>query len=302
MNIRYYPKYFTKGFYMQNKNYDINLQRRKSFTKLMGIGAVGIGAMNVANLYAKETQDERGTQKQNYININPEYVDKDKMFLPKTPMKIQRESVGLVVVNPQIDFLSPKGVGWNIYGASIKENNTTENISLLMRIAKALHIPTFVSYVVWNNQDFATMGRTPIKNFIRGTKLAHGFGEGLNANDIANSGADFLPELKPLILDKKTILATPRKDFGLLGSDLVMQLRINNVKQIILCGMDANTHVDSHLRALSEEGFEVGIARDATAGAKLPEGDGYLAGLINFRFIANELFFSADIVQRLQNS
>lgn len=289
---------------MQNANNrgKIDSNRRASFAKLASISALSIGALASANLNA-ETIDETAekTRKQNYININPLYVDSEKMFLPKTQMKLQKDSIGIVVVNPQIDFLSPKGVGWSIYGASIKENNTIENIGMLFKVAKALCIPTFVSYVVWNSQDLKTMPHTPMKNFIRGTKFAYGNGSGLNANDIEKSGADFLPEYKPFILDNKTILTTPRKDFGLKGSDLTTQLRISGIKQVILCGMDANIHLDSHLRDLLADGFEVGIVRDATAGAKLPEGDGYLAGLINFRFIANELFFTPDIVQRLQN-
>ncbi|MNJ80195.1 hypothetical protein D3C77_784860 [compost metagenome] len=39
-----------------------------------------------------------------------------------------------------------------------------------------------------------------------------------------------------------------------------------------------------------ETGFEVAVVRDATAGPTTPEGDGYLAALINFRFIANALW------------
>ncbi|MCL7930645.1 isochorismatase family protein [Halomonas llamarensis] len=54
-------------------------------------------------------------------------------------------------------------------------------------------------------------------------------------------------------------------------------------------GMSANLCVESHLRELLEQGFEVVVVRDATAAAKLPEGDGYLADLTNFRFIANTL-------------
>lgn len=280
----------------------IDSNRRASFAKLASISALSVGALAGAKLNAETKEEEaEKTRKQNYININPLYVDSEKMFLPKAQMKLQKDSIGLVVVNPQIDFLSPKGIGWSIYGASIKENNTIENIGMLFRVAKALRIPTFASYVVWNSQDLKTMPHTPVKNFISGTRFAYGNGKGLNANDIDKSGADFLPEYKPFILDDKTILTTPRKDFGLKGSDLTAQLRMSGIKQIILCGMDANTHLDSHLRDLLAEGFEVGVVRDATAGAKLPEGDGYLAGLINFRFIANELFFTPDIVQRLQN-
>ncbi len=293
-----------RGFIMQKtiEQDKIDFHRRESITRIAKIGALGASVLVGTKLHA-ETIDEaqEQTRKQNYININPLYVDSDKMLLPKTQMKLQKDSVGLVIVNPQIDFLSPKGVGWSLYGASIKENNTIENIGMLFRVAKALRLPTFVSYVVWNSQDLKTLPKTPMKNFSRGTKLAYGNGKGLNANDIEQSGADFLPEYKPFILDNKTILTTPRKDFGLKGSDLTTQLRISGIKQVILCGMDANVHLDSHLRDLLAEGFEVGVVRDATAGAKLPEGDGYLAGLINFRFIANELFFTPDIVQRLQN-
>ena len=43
------------------------------------------------------------------------------------------------------------------------------------------------------------------------------------------------------------------------------------------------------MRELLEQGFEVAVVKDATAGAKVPEGDGYQAALVNFRFIANDV-------------
>jgi nicotinamidase-related amidase len=57
--------------------------------------------------------------------------------------------------------------------------------------------------------------------------------------------------------------------------------------------------VESHLRHLLEEGFEVAVVRDAVATAKLPDGDGYLAALTNFRFIANGLWTTDETVKRL---
>lgn len=51
--------------------------------------------------------------------------------------------------------------------------------------------------------------------------------------------------------------------------------------------MLANVCVDSHMRDLLEAGFEVAVVRDAVAAPKLPDGDGYLAALINYRFMAN---------------
>ena len=49
-----------------------------------------------------------------------------------------------------------------------------------------------------------------------------------------------------------------------------------------------------------EQGFAVAVVRDATAAAKLPEGDGYAAALTNFRYVANGLWWTKDAVARIQ--
>ena len=63
--------------------------------------------------------------------------------------------------------------------------------------------------------------------------------------------------------------------------------------------MSANLCVEAHLRELLEQGFEVAVVRDATAAAKVPEGDGYLAALINFRYLANAVWTTDEAVRRL---
>jgi nicotinamidase-related amidase len=63
--------------------------------------------------------------------------------------------------------------------------------------------------------------------------------------------------------------------------------------------MAANLCVESHLRDLLEHGFEVAVVRDAVAGPKLPEGDGYHAALVNFRYIANALWDTDETLRRL---
>jgi nicotinamidase-related amidase len=51
--------------------------------------------------------------------------------------------------------------------------------------------------------------------------------------------------------------------------------------------MLANMCVESHLRELLEQGFEVAAAKDATAAPKHPEGGyGYSAPLINYAYLA----------------
>ena len=63
--------------------------------------------------------------------------------------------------------------------------------------------------------------------------------------------------------------------------------------------MSANLCVESHMRALLEDGFEVAVVKDATAGAIVPEGDGYLAALINFRMIANGVWSTDETVRKI---
>jgi nicotinamidase-related amidase len=63
--------------------------------------------------------------------------------------------------------------------------------------------------------------------------------------------------------------------------------------------MSANLCVQAHLHELLEMGYEVAVVRDATAAAKIPEGDGYLAALINFRFIANDLWTTDEAVANI---
>jgi nicotinamidase-related amidase len=113
------------------------------------------------------------------------------------------------------------------------------------------------------------------------------------------SGADFLEEYKPYILDGKTIIASPHKVYGPETNDLVLQLRKAGVSQVVLAGMAANLCIESHLRELIEQGFEVVVVRDATAGARLPEGDGYLAAIINYRYLAHALWTTERTVKEL---
>ncbi len=80
----------------------------------------------------------------------------------------------------------------------------------------------------------------------------------------------------------------------------MLQLRKRRIGKVILGGMLANICVESHLRDLLEHGFEVAIARDATAGPKHPEwGYGYTAALINFRFLAHALLSTDEVVKAM---
>jgi nicotinamidase-related amidase len=66
--------------------------------------------------------------------------------------------------------------------------------------------------------------------------------------------------------------------------------------------MAANLCVEGHMRELVEQGFEVVVVKDATAGPRLPEGDGYLAALVNYRFLASKVWTTAEAVHFLKET
>jgi hypothetical protein len=66
-----------------------------------------------------------------------------------------------------------------------------------------------------------------------------------------------------------------------------------------IAGQMLGKAVESHLRELLERGFEVVVAADATAAAKLPGLDGMLAALINFTMLASDVWTTSTAVDKM---
>ena len=96
------------------------------------------------------------------------------------------------------------------------------------------------------------------------------------------------------------VVASPHKVYSPKTNDLLLQLRKRGINKIILAGMSANLCVEAHMCDLIEDGFEVAIAKDATAGAVLPKGDAYEVAPLNFRMIASSVRTTDELVGQLQ--
>jgi nicotinamidase-related amidase len=230
-------------------------------------------------------------------NVDP-YADTAESALPQTGFMLDRSKSALVVIDPQNDFLSPTGVSWPVFGQSITENNTVQNVGRLFKTAKEAGITVAVSPHYYYPHDHEWHFGGPLEKVMHSLRMFDRKGP-TTLEGFDRSGADFLEEYKPYILDGKTIIASPHKVYGPETNDLALQLRKKGVSQIILAGMAANLCIESHLRELIEQGFEVVVVRDATAGPRLPDGDGYLAALINYRYIANALWTTEQTVKEL---
>jgi len=258
--------------------------KRFQFIRVSTVAAIAIAvaSLSLSNTVAHATSDP--------------YAPPAKPALPPSDMVLDLKRTALVITDPQIDFLSPDGVTWGVVGASVTEHNTVANIGRLFGAAKQIDMTVAVSPHYYYPTDKGWKFEGALE------KLMHNIGmfdrsSPYSMEGFSNSGADFMPEYEKFIHDGKTVVTSPHKVYGPEANDLVLQLRKNRIDQVILAGMSANLCVEAHLRELLEQGFEVAVVKDATAGANLPEGDGYLAALTNFRYMANAVWTTDEAVK-----
>jgi nicotinamidase-related amidase len=214
-------------------------------------------------------------------------------------MKFDNSDTAVVIIDPQIDVLSPTGKNWDSVGASVTENNTVQHLLDILAAARASDYGVFISPHYFYPTDSTWLFNGPLESdeFRTHTFARSG---ALTLDGFIGSGADWLDEFKPYIQDGKTVVASPHKVWSPQSNDLVLQLRKRGVSKVILGGMLANMCVESHLRDLLENGFEVAVVRDATAGPRHPtRGDGYEAALINYAFLAHAVVSTEEIVNAM---
>ncbi len=216
-------------------------------------------------------------------------------------MKIDKNDTAVVFIDPQNEVLSERGLAWPLVRESLQENKTIENMERIFKAAKALGFEVFISPHYFYPTDKGWKFNGPLET----DEAANGFFARKGAytvEGLAGSGADWLERFKPYIEDGRTIVAAPHRGGGPETNDLVLQLRKRRISKIILGGMLANMCVESHLRELLEQGFEVAVAKDATAAPKHPEwGYGYAAALINFAFLAHAVLTTDETVKAMED-
>jgi nicotinamidase-related amidase len=213
-------------------------------------------------------------------------------------MKIHREDTAIVFTDPQNEVLSEKGLAWPLVRESLRENDTIENMERIFKAAKAHGFEVFISphYFYPTDKGWKFNGPLETDEATSGMFARKGV---LKLDGLEGSGADWLERFKPYIQDGKTVVVAPHRVFGPETNDLVLQLR---KRKIILGGMLANMCVESHLRELLEQGFEVAVAKDATAAPKHPEwGYGYEAALINYAYLPHAVLTTDQAVKAMEH-
>lgn len=228
-------------------------------------------------------------------------ISQDKSGLPDPGVAIQPGTTALVVTDPQNDFLSSRGVTWEVIGPNVEANRTVENLERLFATAKDVDMPVFISPHYYFPHDHRWQFEGALERLMHQIKMFDR-PDALMLDGFEGSGADWLDQYKPYIQDGKTVVTSPHKVYGPESNDLVLQLRKAGVSKVILAGMSANLCTESHLRELIEQGFEVHVVTDATAAAQVPGNDGYAAALINFRMIANHVATTDETLEAITSA
>jgi len=216
-------------------------------------------------------------------------------LLPNPGFTVDRRRTAVVISDPQKDFLSEEGVVWGVVGDSVTENDTVEHLRQLLVAAHANGIPVFISPHYYYPHDHKWDFGGALEKMMHAVGMFDRKGA-LETDGFDGSGADWHEPLKELIEHPNVVVASPHKVYGPESNDLVLQLRKRGIDKVILGGMSANLCVEAHLRELTEQGFEVAVIKDATAGARLPGGDFYQAAMLNFRMIASAVLSTDEII------
>lgn len=209
------------------------------------------------------------------------------------------DRTAIVITDPQNDFLSPDGVTWGVVGQSVTDNNTVANIETLFKLGNENNIPVFVSPHYYYEHDHKWKTEGALETLMHHIKMFDRT-DPLSLEGFEGSGADWLDQYKKYINDGETVVTSPHKVFGPDTNDLVLQLRKRGIDNIILAGMSANLCVESHMRELVEQGFNVSVVKDATAAAILPGLNGYEAALVNFRMISSHVYTTAELQEEFK--
>jgi nicotinamidase-related amidase len=157
----------------------------------------------------------------------------------------------LVVVDALNDFVSRRGKGWPMLRSVATEEGLVAHMQRAIAAARARDIPVLHA----PHRAARDMGRyrhpTPNQELARLTRFFNGF------------GGRFHPDLMPRRGEVVVSAHDVSSAFG--GTDLDLQLRSLDVDEIVVCGLLANTCIESTVRQGVDLGYRVTVLADAVA-------------------------------------
>jgi len=159
----------------------------------------------------------------------------------------------LILVDPFNDFLSEGGKLYSFTKETVLGSNMVSNIKTLLAEARERKIQVV----------YAPHRHTATGDYLNWKFLSPSHQGSKNGNVFEKNswGAEFHPDLQP---EEGDLIAQNHwTGSGFANTDLDFLLRMHGIEYIILCGMRANTCIDSTARYGVELGYHVTLIKDA---------------------------------------
>jgi nicotinamidase-related amidase len=224
------------------------------------------------------------------------------VFTHRNPeMQLDKKRTALMLADMQNEFLEEKtGTYYELIADSLKEHNVIANLEQLLKTAQELGYPIIHSPHWYYPTDRQwTVPGGAITHYLAGIGFC-GRKDPVDLEGFRGSRADYYEPFKKYLMDGRTCNTSPHKVFGCEANDVIKQLHMRKIEKVIMAGPVGNICLESHMRDIIEAGLEVAMVRDAVAGGVNEEGDGYLAAMVNWRFMANAVWTTEEAVKLMK--
>jgi len=199
--------------------------------------------------------------------------------------QLKSETTGLVLVDPQVDLLTPNGGAWDLFREQVVSRQIIDRLASLRDAADREGIAMFYSRIEITDEMYDGMtARTPLQRLFHDRRLL-----------VPGRGAEIIPELEPT---PQTVLFKSRQGPSPSPSDMFPRLRKQGIETVVIAGVVANLCVDSHVREAVDNGFNVVVVKDAIA---TTSEEAYEATLNNFALLATEVVTTKEFLDALQS-
>ena len=167
----------------------------------------------------------------------------------------EKESTGLVVIDPYNDFISEGGKIWSRIQTVAEANNCVPHMAQVLNATRKAGLRVFYAmHHRYRSGDYETWKHiAPIQKAAwNGKAFEHG-----------TWGGQIRDEFKPLAGD--VIAQEHWCSSGFANTDLDLLLKRHGIERLIVIGLIAHTCVEATVRFAAELGYDVTVVRDATA-------------------------------------
>ncbi len=233
--------------------------------------------------------------------ISPDRLEIETLDTSGAGIELRPEHTALLIVDPQNDFLSSKGAIWGLVGKTVVENHVVANLSNLLKTAQIVQMPVFVAphhYHSAIEEEHAPAPRsasTPPNDSFDAAHL-------LNFDDIDGFRARWHDDLAPSFAASNIEILSDHRLDQPVADHLKRSLRNLGISTIILAGVPADLCLNDHLRVLIEDGFEVMVVTDATAGVVTRDYDGNQIAAEYFATTATATATTTNTIAKIQSA